>query len=212
MTAVEVPEGSDGPSRRDQYPGRKTKYVSCRKIVAWMQAQYGGCPGGVCPIQIRPRVIQPMIGIGIPTGPPRIIGEAVRVNPSPIYVPQQPQYPKQPEPLRPVPDPAFISGLAGQQGVPGPKGDRGADGRSVTKTEVEATVNAWLEANRDALRGEPGPSANIDALAARVKILEERKIRIITSDGSQIVDDETYTGSEADPIVLNIRRLTNASK
>jgi hypothetical protein len=178
--------------------------------VTWLRTQYR-CPPGGCAIRVRPRVVQPMFGFGIPTGPPQVIGEAVRVNPEPIFVPA-PQ-PRQ-EPLRPIPDSAFIVGPAGPRGPAGPPGERGPAGAGVTQVQVEAVVNAWLDANRDALRGEQGPpgiSAGVDYLERRVKVLEERKIRIVTSDGTKIVDDDTYTGSQADPIVLNIRRVTSAS-
>ena len=203
-------ESSQAPSRRDQFRGATTRYVECRKIVTWLRTQYR-CPPGGCAIRVRPRVVQPMFGFGIPTGPPQVIGEAVRVNPEPIFVPA-PQ-PRQ-EPLRPIPDSAFIVGPAGPRGPAGPPGERGPAGAGVTQTQVEAVVNAWLDSNFDALRGEQGPpgiSAGVDDLERRVKVLEDRKIRIVTSDGTKIVDDETYTGSQSDPIVLNIRRVTSAS-
>ena len=141
---------------------RKTGFTSSRTVYRFIHrefVQYGRCPGGVCPIRVRPRIQQPMIGIGIPTGPPRIVGEVYPYEPPPqTYVPEPPQQPQTqyiPGPPGP-PGQDGQSGPQGQPGPPGPPGERGRDGTSVTQEQLEAVVNAWLDSNRDRLRGEPG--------------------------------------------------------
>jgi hypothetical protein len=129
------------------------------------------CPGGNCPIVIRRQIQQPMIGIGVPVGPPRSVPIAVPApQPERVYVPQP-----QPDPMfTPVaPTDAQIaaavsawfgvhgSQLRGPSGPAGPSGQQGAPGErgsGVTKEQVESTVNAWLDANLDRIRGPSGPS------------------------------------------------------
>lgn len=132
------------------------------------EAQYG-CPPGGCPIYVRPQVQQPMIGIGIPTGPPRVVGIA---EPSPRrYIPEE------------TPDVEY------REGSQGPPGRDGKDGRSVTQPEVEAAVAAWLDSNADRLRGndgrdgrdgekgdrgDPGPGPSAEDLVAVVETVVAR--------------------------------------
>lgn len=143
-----------GPSKtithRRQFASQRVRsgFVSSRTVHHYIETQYNSCPNGQCPIQVRPRIRQPMIGIGIPVGPPQVIGEVVPYNPPPpqIYVPQPQQ----------SPGPQGPPGQPGQPGPPGKQGPPGQQGASVTQQQVEAVVSGWLEQNRDALRGQPG--------------------------------------------------------
>ncbi len=138
-----------------------------------------------------------MIGIGIPTGPPQIIGEAVPVRPRPIVVPD------------PVYTPVPQMGPSGPQGPPGqrgPTGERGPAGAGVTQVQVESVVNAWLDSNIDQLRQ---PPVDLTSVESRLKVLEERKFRIILSSNGKVVDDETYEPGE--PVVLDLKRLRSVS-
>lgn len=187
------------PSSRMAHAGSRTRFVPAARIVKFVQSQYGSCPGGICPIQIRQQIQQPMIGIGIPTGPPRIVNT---VEPAPVKV------------LQPVPDPMFISGPVGPVG---PRGPQGESGRSVTKQEVEAVVEAWLDANREALVGPAGPAGpagprgaaaaatDVAPLEARIDALERRKFRMVVTNEGKIIDDEVYDAGE--PVVLDLKRL-----
>lgn len=160
-----IPDGRTASlsSHRMHYASerRKTGFVSSKTVYRFIHkeyVQYGRCPGGVCPIRVRPRVQQPMIGIGFPVGPPRVVGEVYPYDPPPqTYVPQE-QPPQQPQ-TQYMPGPP---GPPGQDGQPGPPGQTGATGPkgepglSVTQEQLESVVNAWLDSNRDRLRGEPG--------------------------------------------------------
>jgi hypothetical protein len=199
-------EGSSPASYRTQFAAMRARsgFVPAETIVSFVQAQYGGCPGGVCPIRIRPQIQQPMIGIGLPLGPPRIVETIERIPQA--HVIQSPQRNPLPQTVAPQRDCV---------GIPGPPG---RDGRSVTKAEVEAAVNAWLDANREQLRGPAGPpgrdghagsSADVSQLERRLSAVESRPFRmVLTSDGT-ILDDETYAPGE--PVVLNLKRLRNRS-
>jgi len=117
--------------------------------------QSGRCGPNGCPIYIRPQIQQPMIGIGIPVGPPRIVGVT---SPPP------------PQPLRPIPDPAFCQGPAGPRGPigqPGERGPQGEPGRSVRQEDVEAAVYAYLEANIDRIKGPKGDQGPAGVAGAR---------------------------------------------
>jgi hypothetical protein len=113
---------------------------------------------------------------------------------------------------RPVPRPDPIS----IQGPPGPAGPPGRDGRSVTQSEVESIVNAWLDANRESLRGPAGPQGpagsgvSVTQFESRLTTLEQRPFRIILSSDGKIVDDETYPPGS--PVVLDLRRLKESAK
>lgn len=218
----------------------KTGFVSSKTVVRFMQRTYQCGPQG-CPIQLVPRYQQPMIGIGIPVGPPRVIQQAVPYQEPKVYVPTPTPIVRQPTP---TPDPITITGPRGVQGPPGPQGPPGRDGndgRSVKAEEIEAVIIAWLDSNKDSLRGPPGltgpagrsidkediqfavdkwlkenyttpvtEEVDLTDIEARLANLETRKIRIITSSGKKIIDDETYTGSNDDPIILDINKITSA--
>lgn len=138
-----------------------TVFVPADEIVECLQRRYGQCPPQGCPpVWIRPGVTQPFFG-PIPIGPPRAIGI---VDPLP---------PVQIPPPRPVPpsDSAGGNPLSAEiirQAVAdwmrehadefrGPAGPPGPSGRSVRQEEIEAVVGAWLDTNRESLRGEQGP-------------------------------------------------------
>lgn len=185
-------EARFGPSRRRQVPGAVSRYISCRKINAWLVGQYGNCPHGICPIRIRPQIQQPMFGIGIPLGPPRIVDT---IEPAPMVDP--------PVPCAPIVGPR------------GPAGPAGRDGRSVTREDVEAVVNAWLDSNAERLRGPAGPAgppgnaADTTEVEQRLSDLEYRPFRLILASEGKVIDDETYAPGE--PVVLDLQRLRNRS-
>lgn len=185
------------PRSRLTYAGRRTVFVPAPVIVQFVQSQYGGCPGGICPIRIRQQIQQPMVGIGLPVGPPRIVN-TIEPDPRPV-----------------VSAPTVVTGPTGPQGPPGPPG---RDGRSVTREQVEATVNAWLEANRDALVGPAGPAGppgrsgstpDLTGIETRLRALETRPFRMVVTSDGKIIDDESYSAGE--PVVLDLRRLRNVS-
>lgn len=175
--------------------GSVTLFVPCRKFVSWIQTQYSNCPGGKCPIQIRPQVVQPIGPLGFPRGPARVIGVAEPV-------PQQ---------YQPVPTPDRIS----VTGPPGSRGPEGPPGRSVQKEDVEATVDAWLEANINRIRGPAGPAglageaADNTELESRLSNIERRPFRIIIASDGKVIRDETYEPGE--PVVLDLKRLRSVS-
>ena len=130
-------EGDVPATRRTQLARHRasTLFVPATTIVTFVQSQYGGCPRGVCPIRVRPQIQQPMVGIGIPIGPPRIVNT-----------------------IEPAPRPQVIcEQLTGPAGPPGPAG------RSVTREDVESAVNAWLSSNAEQLRGESATEQQIAA-------------------------------------------------
>lgn len=221
---VSFHEGGTPATSRRYYAKQKlrarTGFVSHRTITRFVETQYRGCYGGSCPIQIRPHVQQPILGFGIPVGPPRVVGIA---EPAPqTYIPQPPpqQNPQQPQTQ-------YIQGERGPAGPAGPQGPPGRDGKNVNQEQLEAVISAWLESNRDALRGppgEPGPpgkagpagrdgnSADPDELtsiASRLGELETRPFRIVISSDGKVVDDETYAPGE--PVVLDLQRLRKRS-
>lgn len=146
--------GQGTATRRTQFTGARTVVVPASTITQFVKTQYN-CPNGRCRINIRQRIQQPMIGFGLPVGPPRIVNEAVPApRPPQVYVPEQTYETPQ---TQPVPGPPGPPGPPGQTGATGPKGEPGL---SVTQGQIEAVVNAWLDSNRDRLRGEqgiPGP-------------------------------------------------------
>lgn len=167
---------------------KDVNYVHCRRIVDFVKTQYGSCP--TCPEYVRPIVRQPMIGIGLPVGPPEIL------------IPRE--RPKQP--AQPV--------AIGPQGPQGPSGPPGRDGASVDPQQVEAVVVRWLEQNREQLRGErgpAGPAGNAGSLPpdleSRLTELENRKLRIMIVDGANktVLDDEEYAAGE--PVIFDLRRF-----
>jgi hypothetical protein len=72
--------------------------------------------------------------------------------------------------------------------------------------QVESVVNAWLDSNIDQLRQ---PPVDLTSVESRLKVLEERKFRIILSSNGKVVDDETYEPGE--PVVLDLKRLRSVS-
>lgn len=198
-----------------------TKYIKQCLGRRYVRTQCG--PSG-CPIYISPRIEQPMIGFGIPVGPPRIYGEAVPVPRRPqVYVPQeQSQAPPQQQQQvisQGPPGPPGPQGLQGPPGLQGEPGPQGQPGISVSQAHVESVVNAWLDANIDQLRGEPGPkggsgdTADVLALERRVASIEKRKFRIQIRNGDKVVDDETFLLSdmERDPVILDVNKLRSTS-
>lgn len=94
--------------------------------------------------------------------------------------------------------------LKGQTGLTGPAG------RSVEKEDIQAAVNKWLAENFKQPTGS-GEPVDLSDIESRLAAIEARKIRIVTSKGKVLVDDETYSGSQDDPIILNIDRILHAA-
>lgn len=193
-------------------------YTPTHRFMPWLTAQY--CPNGRCPIQVRPQVVQPYGPLGFPRGPSRVIGV---VEPVPQqYVPVQPQQYTEPQPIvqPPVqPQPQVMQGPAGPRGEQGPVGPRGEPGMDVDRDHVEAIVNAWLDSNIEQLRGPAGPagpagdSANVATLEKRISDIERKKFRILITNGSKVVDDESYdlATMQDKPVILDLNRLRNVS-
>jgi len=185
----------------------KTRYTGVIKIRECLQQCYQSCPPQGCRIWIRNEYRQPIGFLGLPSGPVQRVPIA---EPVPrVFVPEDQQ------PMRPIPDQISMQGPLGPAG---PQGPPGRDGRSITQAEVESIVNAWLDANRDQLRGPAGPpgpagpaggSASTAALETRLTSLEQRPFRIILSSDGKIVDDETYPAGS--PVVLDLKRLRSGS-
>ena len=217
--------------------------VPTRHLIKCLNRRYSAtqCGPNGCPIYLRPRIQQPMIGIGLPIGPPRHVQEAVPVpRPPQVYVPQprpeQPQYQTLVGPTGPRGEqgPAGKDGIHGRDGkdgkvdqasietaivtwleankedLKGQTGLTGPAGRSVEKEDIQAAVNKWLAENFKQPTGS-GEPVDLSSIESRLAAIEARKIRIVTSKGKVLVDDETYSGSQDDPIILNIDRILKAA-
>lgn len=109
--------------RRTQLASHRvtTRFISASKIRQVISTQYSqSCPNGMCPlpirtVRVRPQIQQPMIGIGIPVGPPRIV-----------------------DTVEPVPDPISIRGPAGPTGPAGPQGPPGIADTSALEARIRA--------------------------------------------------------------------------
>lgn len=200
--------------------------VHSKHIIRTINRRYSAtqCGPNGCPIYIRPRIQQPMIGFGLPVGPPRVIHEAVPVpRPPQVYVPQEtydaPARPQEPEPKPDTQGYIGPKGERGERGERGPQGPPGKDGLSVTQEQVEAVVNAWLDANVGVIKGpkgdkgDAGPVANIEQLEKRVTAAEQKKFRILITNGKKVIDDESYVLSnmEESPVILDVNRLRSSS-
>lgn len=178
--------------------------------------QYRGCPPGGCPIYVRPQIQQPMIGIGIPVGPPRVVGVA---EPAPVV--QQSAIPD----LSPVVRQSVRDWLeANREQLRGDAGPPGHDGRSVSKSEAESIISTWLEANREQLRGEPGPAGrdgvdgqqgergmigvpSEEEIAAVIDLWIQRNDPRIREFVKQVVREEFAGDMDARVTALEARRL-----
>lgn len=195
ISQVEMLNGQKAPPRsRREMRGAKSLFVPASKVRAWLETQYQCGPQG-CPIVIRPIVRQPMIGFGLPIGPPQVIGVA---EPAPRRY-----FPEGSRPSAPA-QPSVTQGPAGPQGPPGPTGAAGRDGQDVDKEHVEAVINAWLEANVDRMQ------PDITALESRLSALEQRPFTMILSEDGKIIDREEYPPGA--PVVLDLKRLKVGSQ
>jgi len=198
----------------------KTIFTPTRVIRRFVQSQYNRgysqaqCGPQGCPIVIQPRVRQPMVGIGFPVGPPVVEGIARPVpTPPVIYQPQpQPQPASDPVFYQGPPGPQGSPGVDGQAGPPGPPGQPGPpgapgkDGRSVKREEVETAVVAWLESNREALRGEPGRDGQNGA-DGRDGIPGERGLIGVPSEAEITAVVDTWVGRNDPKIKEYIRQI-----
>jgi len=151
--------------------------VNNEELKEFVSTQYGvPCP--TCPNLVKPEIRQPMIGIGIPVGPPSIVG----VTP---YPPRQ-QSPPQVVPVisdeaigRAVAayiqnNPESFRGVAGQPGSIGPQGNPGPPGQTGPRGEpgpkpspeevvpiVFEVVRAMMEDDPERFRGPPGEKGMI---------------------------------------------------
>lgn len=192
----------------------ETVYTRSKTIRQCIQQrwQYGGCPPGGCPIYVRPQIQQPMIGIGIPTGPPRVVGVA---EPAPqVYQPITP------------PDVGLTvqratrewleqnrERLRGDPGLPGERGPEGPAGKTVSKEMATEIITQWLESNKEQLRGERGligvPSEA--EIAAVIDTWIERNDPRIREFVREVIRDELGDKSSGDldarVTALEARRL-----
>jgi hypothetical protein len=134
---------------------RQTQIIPAVKVHKFLTKCQWQCGPGGC--YIRQRVRQPIAGVVIPIGPPQI---ETQIIPAPVQTRPAP---------RPIPDenfaePKTVQGPRGERGPAGPAGAKGEKGDTgnpgpagrPTKEQVEDVVVAWLEQNRDQLRGERG--------------------------------------------------------
>lgn len=236
---VTVPEWSEPPTRRDQYKNQHSVFVKTCEIVDWIETQYS-CPNGNCPIQLEPVVQQPMIGLGVPWGPPRVVQQAVPARPR--YVPESSS-------PRPVPDSSFsekeidvtvaVNAAVRQwldenaDRIKGRDGTNGRDGKSPSREEVAdlvvSVVTQVIEENPDRFRGQSGrvdtseiraivqqemakkPDISIKSLESRVSALESTPTRLILTRDKKIIDDQEYPKGK--PLVIDLEMvLSNAKK
>jgi hypothetical protein len=153
-----------------------TGYVSADVIENWIRTQYGGCP--TCPISIYPEVRQPMVGIGIPVGPPRVVGVAGPAMPRYQQIDESPRYGEPVQAQRPdfggevveqrivnedVVDAAVMRYFAKN---PVRDGRDGRDGQTPSTDRVIQIIDAIIEARPERFRGENGVSATPEQVAA----------------------------------------------
>lgn len=197
-----------------------TIYTPTRYIRQCLQQrwQYQGCPPGGCPIYVRPQVQQPMIGIGIPTGPPRVVGVA---EPVPRVYQPMPSPDVGPTIQRAVREwlEANREQLRGDPGIPGqrgPEGPAGPAGRSVSKEAASEIISQWLEANKDQLKGEQGARGLIGVpseaeIAAVIDTWIERNDPRIREFVREVIREEIGNQSSGDldarVTALEARRL-----
>ncbi len=212
---VGVISGYDTPYQRTSFRSEyadqrlRTRYTGVIKIRECLQQCYQSCPSGGCRIWIRQEYRQPIGFLGFPSGPVQRVPIAESVPR--VFVPED-QSP------RPVPDPISVRG---------PQGSAGKDGRSVTQEEVEAAVSAWLDANRDSIRGPAGTgvdpkqveqiviqwleanrsqiNSETSDLKSRVSALEKRPLKVVITEDGKIKDQEDYLPGEA--VVFDLARL-----
>lgn len=169
-----------------------------------IQNQQSCQPGGYCPpgqycqpigyqpapVRIRPEIRQPMLGIGIPVGPPRVVGT---VEP---YPPTQYQ-PAPPQTYNPAPqNPVVVPGISQEQvtnavedylrrnpvsGEPGPPGDTGPAGPPPSEGQIAEIIEDALIRNAERFRGPPGPPGpgptEQQLVAAAERVVEENPDR-----------------------------------
>ena len=80
---------------------------------------------------------------------------------------------------------------------------------AATVTELQRTVSqlgASIESRLTAVdhRQPADQPADLTAILARLKTLEGRMIRVVVAHDGKVVDDDTYAGHGADPIVLDL--------
>jgi hypothetical protein len=154
--------------------------------------------------------------IGIPVGPPRVVGVA---EPAPVV--QQSAIPD----LSPVVRQSVRDWLeANREQLRGDTGPPGHDGRSVSKSEAESIISTWLEANREQLRGEPGPAGrdgvdgqqgergmigvpSEEEIAAVIDLWIQRNDPRIREFVKQVVREEFAGDMDARVTALEARRL-----
>lgn len=138
-----------------------TIFVNSETIYQFVKTQYGKCP--TCPQWVVPEVRQPMLGIGIPVGPPRVVGVTPYNPPAYPVSPQEPQQEAIPGPPGPA-GPPGEDGRPGENGLagpPGPPGPAGPPGESVDSEQIEKSIKDWLEEHKEELRGEQGEKGPI---------------------------------------------------
>ena len=157
-----------------------TGYVSAVVIETWIRTQYGGCP--TCPISIYPEVRQPVLGFGLPIGPPRVVGVAGPAMPRYQQIDESPRYEEPVQAQRPdfggevveqrivnedVVDAAVMRYFAKN---PVRDGRDGKDGQTPSTDRVIQIIDAIIEARPERFRGENGVSATPEQVAAVLAI------------------------------------------
>jgi len=141
---------------------RETQIIPAVKVHKFLTRCQWHCTPNGC--YIRQRVRQPIAGLVIPIGPPQIETQIIpappQTRPAPRPIPDENfESPKVVQGPRGERGPAGEKGERGERGAQGPAGKDGSDGvdgRGPDPKQVEDIVVAWLEANRDQLRGRDG--------------------------------------------------------
>jgi hypothetical protein len=142
VTGVET-SGST-PTSRSQYAATNARTVvtdadAIRLHLTQYYSQQCG-PNG-CSIWLRPQIQQPQF-LGIPTGPPRVVGVTPPIDS--IGIVTRPSVPQQ-QPI-PIPAPQIVR---------------------PTDSQIQAAVSAWMQANISQLRGNDGQCLPITIILAR---------------------------------------------
>ena len=168
VTGVET-SGST-PTRRNQYAATNARTVVTDAdairlhLTQYYQQQCG--PNG-CSIWLRPQIQQPQF-LGIPTGPPRVVGVTPPIDS--IGIVTRPSVPQQPAVSPPAPQ------------IVRP-----------TDSQIQAAVNIWMQQNISQLKGSDGQCLPITIILAR----DGREIDRETYQPGQpiILNVETLGGS-----------------
>ena len=197
-------------------------WVSSDIIVDFIETQYGPrCVRGICvpfPHFQYSRPLPPVAPVSQPiVRPPTVVRQEV-LDDALIDEAVNRWMAKYGGRLRGPQGPPGVNGLGvpgeqGPQGPPGPPGKVGVpDDQDIRNWLVGAMSDPRFRAELSALLVDLGQEdPRVDILLQRIASLEADKgqpIRVMTTDGKDILDDETYQPGE--PIILDIRSLTKS--